>query len=109
MAYRGIGGDTYWDFMSGHYFKAIASLCELADDITLSSINNFLARAFATNYVLAEYDFDIQLNTTTNQFIEAVVTSFSLFIDTTRLLLQADQPLRGDKSMRVSNSGLNIY
>lgn len=109
IAYRGIGGDSFWDFMSGHYFRAISSLCQLAHDVTSSSIDNFVARAFATSYVLAENDFNIQLNATTNQFIESIVTSFSLFIDTARLLIQADQPLRGDKAIEVSNSGFNIY
>ena len=108
-AYRGIGGDNFWDFMSGHYFKALSSFCELAHDTTNRNINNFLAQAFATTYVLSKSDFDIQLNATINQFIESVVTSFSLFIDTIRLLIQADQPIRGDKLIVVSNSDVNIY
>ena len=71
----------------------MAALCNFANETASYSINNFLAQTFATTYVVPKTDFDAQLTTIVNQSITSVVTSFSLFIDTFRLLIQVDQPL----------------
>ena len=107
-AYAGSMGYV-WEDKSKKYFEIIASFCKLANETANYNINNFLRQTFATTHVLIERDFNMQLNTTTNQFFESVVTSFSLFVDTTRLLIQVDQPLTALEDSSVTlNTNFNI-
>ena len=109
-ASQGTGADFVWVLMSGKFFGAVSSLCKLADETVTYNINNFLAQTFATNHVLIENDFYNQLKTTINQFIESIVTSFSLSIQTTSLLTQVDQPLIGKADSNVVlQSQFDIY
>jgi hypothetical protein len=104
------GSRNPWIYQSKSYFQSISAFCELANETANYQIDNFLAQTFVTTYVLDENGFNNQLNITTNQFTESIVTSFRLFIDTTRLLLQADQLLAvaADPNVILSTE-LNIY
>ena len=104
------GSRNPWIFQSKNYFQSISAFCELANETATYQLNNFLAQTFVTTYVLDENGFDDQLNTTINQFITSTITSFPLFINTTRLLLQADQPLAASEDPNVIvSTELNIY
>lgn len=105
------GGDNAWIFKSKGYFQLISTFCELANETANYQLNNFLAQAFATTYVLDENEFNTQLNITTDQFTESIVTSFNFFINTTRLLLQVDQPLivAADSSVVLNSEFNDIY
>ena len=93
QTFAGYAADFIWIYRAKKYFELMAALCNFANETASYSINNFLAQTFATTYVVPKTDFDTQLTTTVNQFSESVVTSFSLFIDTFRLMIQVDQPL----------------
>jgi hypothetical protein len=104
------GHGNAWIFKSKNYFQLLTTFCELANEIATYQLNNFLAQTSVTTYVLDETSFNDQLNTTINQFLESMVTSFRLYIDTTRLLLQADQPLIASADSNVIlNAEFNIY
>lgn len=91
--FAGWAAEHIWIFGSKKYFESIATLCELANQTANYNIDNLLAQTFATTDVLVEKDFNIQLDIIINQFIQSIGTSFSLFIRTTRLMIQVDQPL----------------
>ena len=104
------GSHGEWIFNSKNYFQLLSAFCELANETANDQLDNFLTQNFVTTYVLDENAFNSQLDITTNQFIESIVTSFRLFIDTTRLLLQADQPLTASADPNVIlSTELNIY
>ena len=108
--YNVYGNRKAWIYKSKDYFLLLSIFCELTNKTTNYQLNNFLSQTFVTTYVLDENDFNDQLNMTTNRSIESIVTSFRLFVDTTRLLLQADQPLivSADPNV-ILNAEFNIY
>lgn len=105
----GVLADGIWFLNSGSFFEQLSSFCRSANETTYENINAFLARTFATSYVLNEDDFNIQSNRTINQLIESTVINFDLFIDATRLFFQVHQPLTIEGSNVVVNASFDIY
>ncbi|CAF1477595.1 unnamed protein product [Adineta ricciae] len=77
------------------HFSLLSSLCQFANQTVSDVIRRFLAGSFITSNVLTEVDFQKQINTILTEFILSAVTYFDLFVETTDLLLQVDQPFIG--------------
>ncbi|CAF1046530.1 unnamed protein product [Adineta ricciae] len=105
----GVGADNIWFLNSGAFFGQLSILCQLANKTVYDNINAFLARTFATSYVLNEKDFNTQSNQAVHQLIESTVISFNRFIDATSLFFQVHQPLTEQGSNVVLNTSFDIY
>ena len=85
--------DIDWRNHGGSQFQLLSDLCHLANKTIDDAIRGFLARSLITSNVLNEYDFEMQLNATLEQFIQSTTTYFDQIIDTVGLSMQVDQPL----------------
>ncbi|CAF1477560.1 unnamed protein product, partial [Adineta ricciae] len=81
--------------LSPVFHQLLSSLCQFANQTANDAIRRFLARSFITSNVLTEFDFQKQINTILTEFLQLAVIYFDLFVETTDLLLQIDQPFMG--------------
>ncbi|CAF1199869.1 unnamed protein product [Adineta ricciae] len=84
--------DWIWRGLDGRHFQLLAILCKLAKQTIDDSVYRFTRRLFVTSNVLSETEFNIQVNTTFEQFVQSLLIQFELLINTTHLFTQVDQP-----------------
>jgi hypothetical protein len=80
-----------WRNKAASQFQLLLHLCQFANKTIDDAVRRFNEQSFITSNVLAETDFNIQLNATLNQLFDSVVINFYVFIDIVRLLMQVDQ------------------
>lgn len=76
-------------------FQLLSKLCQFADQIVNDTIRRFLVGSFVTSNALTKIEFDRQINTILDEFFQSTILYFGLFVQTTRLLRQIDQPSMG--------------
>jgi hypothetical protein len=96
-----------WRRNAHSQFQLLSILCQLANKTINDAVHRFIMQSFITSSVLIENHFNIQFNTTLNQFFNSMIIYFGLLVNTVRLLHQVDQPLMGSLSTRYPDK-LNI-
>jgi hypothetical protein len=84
-----------WRSRAFSYFQLLSNLCQFANQTVEEAIRRLLTEPFVTSTTMSERDFGLQINATLAEFIRSTEISFNLFIETTRLLIQVDQPFFG--------------
>ena len=83
-----------WIGRAVHQFRLLSTICDLTNNTINNAVQQLIVRSLITSNVLTEADFNAQLNTTVEQFLQSIVTSFGLLVDTVRLFTQVDQPYK---------------
>ena len=81
-----------WFRSAAQRFQLLSSLCQLANKTIDDAVQRLTARSFITPNLLAESDFNSQLNTTLTQFTQSVIIQFGLLVDSKHLFTRVDQP-----------------
>ncbi|UJR18487.1 hypothetical protein I4U23_005393 [Adineta vaga] len=76
-------------------FHLLSDLCKLAKERVEEAISHFLSQPFIVSNILSETDFNLQINATLEDFFQSTNDSFTLLVETERLLMQVDQPYSG--------------
>lgn len=107
--------DSYDDDMSLDWrsrafsqFQLLTNLCQFANQTIKEAVRRFLAGSFVTASALSRTDFDKHINTTLDEFFQSITTYFTLFVQTTSLLLQIDQPFMGSIYTTVLSEDPNL-
>jgi hypothetical protein len=83
-----------WASRAVHQFRLLSTICDLANSTINDAVQQLIVRSLVTSNVLTEADFNAQLNTTINQFLQSIVINFGLLVDTVHLFTQVDQPYK---------------
>ncbi|CAF1116554.1 unnamed protein product [Adineta ricciae] len=83
-----------WLTRAVHQFRLLSTVCNLVNTTIFGAVQRLITRSLVTFNVLTENDFNTQLNTTVNQFIQSTVINFGLLLDTVHLSLRTDQPFK---------------
>ncbi|CAF1263454.1 unnamed protein product [Adineta ricciae] len=83
-----------WLTRAVHQFRLLSTVCNLVNTTIFGTVKRLITRSLVTFNVLTENDFNTQLNTTVNQFIQSTVINFGLLLDTVHLSLRVDQPFK---------------
>lgn len=86
---------TDWRNRAYLLFQLLADLCQFAQKTVRDALERFLGRSFVISNALSKGEFERQINVTFEQFVRSTNTYFNLFVETTRLLMQVDQPFMG--------------
>ncbi|UJR29494.1 hypothetical protein I4U23_010707 [Adineta vaga] len=84
-----------WRNTASSQFQLLSDLCKLSNETITDAIDHFLLQVFVISNVLNENEFYEQMNTTIDQFSQSTIDYFDLFIETTEILKQVDQPYFG--------------
>ena len=84
-----------WRNRAFSQFHFLSNLCKLANTTINDAIRHFLSQLFIASNVLHENDFETQFNSTLDNFFQSTIAYFGLLIETTRILIQVDQPYFG--------------
>ncbi|CAF1408051.1 unnamed protein product [Adineta ricciae] len=84
-----------WRNRAFNKFRLLSDLCKLAKKMVAEAISHFFLQPFVVSNILSKNDFDFQINSTLTGFFRSTNDSFSLLIETERLLMQVDQPYSG--------------
>ncbi|UJR17370.1 hypothetical protein I4U23_004265 [Adineta vaga] len=80
-----------WRFKAHAQFKLLSDLCRLANKTIDDAVNRFLAQSLIVSNVIADHDFNRQMNISLEQFFQSTTTYFRTLVDTVRLMMQVDQ------------------
>ncbi|UJR24329.1 hypothetical protein I4U23_027296 [Adineta vaga] len=81
-----------WYNYAPSYFQLLTDLCRMANKTVEDAISRLRLKQFAVSNVPTETTFTLQINDILDQFILSTMKSFQVFINTTRLFIQVDQP-----------------
>ncbi|CAF0940368.1 unnamed protein product [Adineta steineri] len=90
-----------WRGFSSQHFRLLSTLCRLTNETVTHAIENVGIQKLVTLDVIKEDDFNIQLNTTLNQFKQTLMINFDLLINTIQLLIQLLFNLTGPVNMET--------
>ncbi|CAF1449457.1 unnamed protein product [Adineta steineri] len=90
-----------WRGFSSRHFRLLSTLCRLTNETVTHAIKTFGIQKLVTLDVIKEDDFNIQLNTTLNQFKQTLIINFDLLINTIQLLIQLLFNLTGPVNMKT--------
>ncbi|CAF1395548.1 unnamed protein product [Adineta steineri] len=90
-----------WRGFSSRHFRLLSTLCQLTNETVTHAIKNFGIQKLVTLDVIKEDDFNIQLNTTLNQFKQTLIINFDLLINTIQLLIQLLFNLTGPANLKT--------
>ena len=96
-----------WRNRAFSQFQLLSNLCQFAEQTVNEAIRRFLVGSFVTLDVLPKIDFDKQINATLDEFVRSTTAYFALFVETTGLLMQIDQPFMGSIYNPSRQSDLN--
>ena len=97
-----------WRQEAGSQFQLLSDLCQLANKTIEDAIRRFMMQSFVTSHVLAELDFNTELNTTVNHFFQSTTFYFGQLVNTVHLLMQVDQPFIQSESL-IDGGLLNVH
>ncbi|UJR16996.1 hypothetical protein I4U23_003894 [Adineta vaga] len=83
-----------WATRAAHQFRLLSAICQLVDKTITDAVQRFILRSLVTFNVLTESDFNLQSNTTIEQFKQSTIINFGLLLDTVHLFLRVDQPCK---------------
>ncbi|UJR06613.1 hypothetical protein I4U23_010897 [Adineta vaga] len=98
---------TDWRNIAASQFSLLSELCRLANKTVDDAVHRLLLQAFIASSVLTEINFNIQLNTTLEEFFQSTTTSFGFSINAAQLLLQVDQPFMA--SLPTDGASFEVY
>ena len=92
-----MGFEINVDWRNRAYLQSqlLADLCRFAKKTVSDALERFFSRSFVTSNALSKDEFERQISVTLEQFLYSTKTYFDLFLETTRLLMQVDQPFMG--------------
>ena len=83
-------------------FHLLNRLCQLANATRVDSIAQFLSQSIILSNLLTESEFEKQINTTLNEFIQSTVNSFVSLTKIQHIFTQTDQFYMGLLSIKRS-------
>jgi len=84
-----------WRDKAFSQFLLLSHLCKLADRTIDDAVHRFLRQLFIASNLLPESDFGTQFDAVLDQFVQSTIDYFGLLVETTRILIQIDQPYFG--------------
>jgi hypothetical protein len=91
-----------WRDKAFSQFHLLSNLCKLANATINDAVHRFLLQSLIASNVLPQDDFDTQLNEAVDQFFQSTIAYFGLLVETTRILIQIDQPYFGMINKRLA-------